>query len=263
MGMIWLFLVFAFLSTAKVQPPNIELLFTQNITPQTSDIFLLEDLNGNPINLTQDLSSYYPRWSPNGGKFAFVSKRDGDEEIYIMDIQTGKIRRITHHPGGDSYPAWSPDGRRIAFLSCDKGKWKICLFDFLTDKVRFLTDGTVKGYFDWMPDGRRLIIGYWKPKGFYLLDVDRQNPARRFEELERIPIPHDLTYIYSVACSRDGGKLAYSACVGKFGVSGIYVMDLRDGSVRNLSKISKKPFNANDDSPRWTPDGRFISFCLR
>ncbi|MCD6506536.1 PD40 domain-containing protein [Candidatus Poribacteria bacterium] len=215
--MIWLSLVFALLSTAKVQPPNIELLLTQNITPQTSDIFLLEEPNDEPINLTQNPSSYCPRWSP--------------------------------------------DGRRIAFLSSDKGRWKICLFDFLADKVRFLTDGTVKGYFDWMPDGRRLIIGYWKTKGFYLLDVDRQNPARRFEELERIPIPHDLTYIYSVACSRDGGKLAYSACVGKFGVSSIYVMDLRDGSVKNLSKISEKPFHANDDSPRWTPDGRFIVFA--
>ena len=66
-----------------------------------------------------------PVWSPDGKKLAFVSERDGDEEIYVRDVDergpVGEARNLTNHPGRDFAPQWSPDGRRIAFLS-DRGE---------------------------------------------------------------------------------------------------------------------------------------------
>ena len=66
-----------------------------------------------------------PTWSPDGKKLAFVSERDGDEEIYVLDVDergpVGQVRRLTDHPGRDYAPQWAPDGRRIVFLS-DRGE---------------------------------------------------------------------------------------------------------------------------------------------
>jgi WD40-like Beta Propeller Repeat len=60
---------------------------------------------------------YDPAWSPDGQQIAFVSDRDGDEEIYVMDTDpsTKDITRITKNDTWDASPDWSPNGQRIAF----------------------------------------------------------------------------------------------------------------------------------------------------
>jgi Tol biopolymer transport system component len=51
------------------------------------------------------------------GKIAFVSGRDGNGEIYVMNPDGTGVTRLTNDPANDSQPAWSPDGSRIAFIS--------------------------------------------------------------------------------------------------------------------------------------------------
>ena len=50
-------------------------------------------------------------------QIAFVSKRDGNFEIYVMDADGGNQRRLTNNRADDWSPSWSPDGKRIAFIS--------------------------------------------------------------------------------------------------------------------------------------------------
>ena len=45
------------------------------------------------------------------GKIAFVSTRDGNEEIYVMEADGTNETRLTTEPGRDIHPMFSPDGR--------------------------------------------------------------------------------------------------------------------------------------------------------
>ena len=58
-----------------------------------------------------------PSWSPDGRKILFVSERDGNFEVYVMNPDGSGRRNLTRHPGHDSAPSWSPDGRKIVFTT--------------------------------------------------------------------------------------------------------------------------------------------------
>lgn len=47
---------------------------------------------------------------------AFVSKRDGNEEIYLMSSDGSDQHRLTSTPKDEERPMWSPDGSRIAYV---------------------------------------------------------------------------------------------------------------------------------------------------
>jgi len=58
-----------------------------------------------------------PAWSPDGSKIAFVSDRDGNREIYVMDANGSNQRRLASDASDDIEPDWSPDGSKIVFAS--------------------------------------------------------------------------------------------------------------------------------------------------
>lgn len=59
-----------------------------------------------------------PAWSPDGKKLALVlSTRDGNLDIYILDLTSQQLTRITDDPGIDTEPEWSKDGQSIYFTS--------------------------------------------------------------------------------------------------------------------------------------------------
>jgi TolB protein len=59
-----------------------------------------------------------PAWSPDGKKLALtLSTRDGNLDVYVLDLATQALTRLTDDPGIDTEPQWSKDGRTIYFTS--------------------------------------------------------------------------------------------------------------------------------------------------
>jgi TolB protein len=70
-------------------------------------------------------TNYLPVFSPDGKQIAFMSGRDGNPEIYVMNADGSNLRRLTNHAAEDSSPTWSPSGSQIAFTSGRTGKPQI------------------------------------------------------------------------------------------------------------------------------------------
>ena len=74
-------------------------------------------------------------------RIAFVSARDGNYNIYAMNIDGTGQTRLTHNPASDWSPAWSPDGTKIAFVSDRDGNLEIYVMNVDGTGQSPLTDG--------------------------------------------------------------------------------------------------------------------------
>ena len=89
-------------------------------------------------------------WSPTGDIIAFVSRRDGNAEIYVMRPDGSKQLRLTTNEADDLDPVWSPDGSRMAFVSHLYGPGEIFVMDYDGGNQRRLTTNDAEDHSpDW------------------------------------------------------------------------------------------------------------------
>ena len=81
--------------------------------------------SGERRRLTTGGGDGQPAWSPDGKWLAYISKDDGNFEIYKVARDGSGKARLTNSPQSDGLPVWSPDGKWIAFRSDRDGKWAI------------------------------------------------------------------------------------------------------------------------------------------
>jgi len=63
-------------------------------------------------NLTNHLAEdMYPAWSPDGKRIAFMAKRDGNWEIYVMNADGSRQTRLTDNRAVDGEPPWRYHGK--------------------------------------------------------------------------------------------------------------------------------------------------------
>jgi TolB protein len=100
-----------------------------------------------------------PAWSPDGSKLAYVSFQNGQSEIYMMDIYTGKREKLTSYPRHNGAPRFSPDGDKLALVLSKSGSLHVYTLDLKTRKLEQLTKGrsnNTEPY--WTPDGDNLVF---------------------------------------------------------------------------------------------------------
>ncbi len=61
--------------------------------------------------------AFSPTWSPDGRRVAFSGLSGGLTDLYVLELETGKVDRLTSDPFADIQPVWSPDGRTLAFAT--------------------------------------------------------------------------------------------------------------------------------------------------
>ncbi len=98
-----------------------------------------------------------PTFSPDGSKMAFVSDMYGGPNIFIRDMASGDIKRISRFGNYNTSPAFSPKGDLIAFVSKTGGGLQICVMDTDGSNARVLSDGGVNDSPNFSPDGRYII----------------------------------------------------------------------------------------------------------
>ena len=175
-------------------------------------------------------------------QIAFMSNRDGNWEIYVMDAE-GNQRRLTNNRDNDYTPSWSPDGKRIVFRSDRDGNWEIYVMDADGGNQQRLTNNPGRDWSpSWSPDGKRIAFTSDRDGRFnyeiYVIDANGGN----LQNLTNNP-GEDR----SPSWSPDGERIVFSAgrdghVENKFGITlEIYVMDADGGNQQRLTE------NRNND----------------
>lgn len=98
--------------------------------------------------------------SPDGGKAAVILSFQGNPELYVIDMASGRWVRLTNTPlASEGQPAWSPDGRKIVYVSDETRHPQLYVIDVASKQKRRLTSkGSQNIDPDWGPDGRITYI---------------------------------------------------------------------------------------------------------
>lgn len=119
-----------------------------------------------------------PSWSADSTQIAIASDRDGDWEIYVLDLATMGLIKLTNNTWDDLYPNWSKISGRIAYTSCRTPS--TCeLFSMAADgsDVRQLTAGFNDSGPTWSPLADRIAFYGSRPEGqaLYTMRSDGAN----------------------------------------------------------------------------------------
>jgi dipeptidyl aminopeptidase/acylaminoacyl peptidase len=223
-----------------------------------SDLWMVPVAGGEPLRLTSsDASESSPRFSPDGRFLAFLAKRDGDKkkQVYRLDLRGGEAVRLTEYKSDVSDLAWSPDSRRLALVLSDPDPADP---DFLEgcgdddEKLACTAPPIVIRRLQFKRDEE----GYLRDlrSHLHVLDVatkaSTQITSGDFDDADP-------------AWSPDGRRLAF---VSKRTLpdpdrsqdEDIFVVD----AVAGATARPLAPSPGRDASPRWSPDGRAVTFVM-
>jgi TolB protein len=164
---------------------------------------------------------------------AMVLSKDGSPDIYLMNLATKRLTRITRHYAIDTEPAWMPDGKSLLFTSDRGGRPQIYRYDLRTRAIERLTfEGSYNARARVAQDGRNVVMVHQQDGRFHiaLLDlVTGRTQVLTSTELDESPsiAPNGSMVLYATKHA-DRGILAAVSVDG--GVK--FRLPAREGDVR-------------------------------
>ncbi len=184
--------------------------------------------------------TYSPAWSPDGTRLAYsqVTDRRGDMDIMVLEVATGKVRRLTYTNCSNTEPSWNPAGTQLAFTSDRDGSPQVFLMEQDGSNLRRLTK---EGSYNTSPS--------WSPGGGMIAYVSRfENKFDLF--IYKLGEGKSYQITLGVASSENPGwspderHLVFSS--GSRGGLKLYTTDLSGNTVKALTDF------AACQSPKWT-----------
>jgi TolB protein len=191
---------------------------------------------------------------PPGGKIAFVTFRDGDQEVYLMNVDGSGQRNLTQSPGSDDYdPDLSRDGQQLAFVSNRLGVPQVFVMNVDGAGLRQVTAGGGLAP-HWSSDGQKIAYSLGGAIAVINADGSGNRVIMPAEDESKAgpcragsfpgswsPDDSEITY-YAASIARQEGQV----CTVKADGSDIRVLVAGPG--------------AFDVEPMWSPDGKDIVY---
>lgn len=137
-----------------------------------------------PLNQDSTAVQTDPSPSPDGARIAYVTDRDGNNEIYVMNADGSSPHRLTNTPATEGSPSWTPDGARIVYASnaagTTTGTFHIWIMNADGSGQRQLTQGATSEFQPAVsPDGKTIAFTTDRDGGsnynIYLMNLDGSN----------------------------------------------------------------------------------------
>ena len=225
---------------------------------QIVHLFLILSYTISALFLFSHSTSVYAQ-APETEKIVFVSKRDGNAEIYIMNPDGSEQVNLTQHPAEDYNPAWSPNGKQIVFSS-DRTDDVFDLYLMNPDGKnvqKVFKDNEYRRYPAWSPDGKhiayaqadkRKAIRAWGARFAPTADHTLYIATPNGTSIEK------LTKGFEPSWSPDGNQLIFVVAGLKHTSLGLFDLQTRTQKVLRPEKLRWTI------SPLWSPQGDKIAF---
>ncbi len=217
------------------------------------DLFALSPGQTEPVRLTNTAADERdPEWSPDGGSIAYASRRDGNWELYVLDVQSGSNTRVTYDLAYESAPSWSPDGQWLAYEGYSNGNLDIYIIKVDGSEGPFRLTQNPEPDFSpaWTTDPAGREIAYTSIRNgvqdIYILSLDDPSETRAVNVSNTRESVDD-----SPAWSPGAEWLAYS--VEEDGASMINVAAV--GGESTPPTVIGQGY-----TPTWSPDGETVFF---
>jgi len=231
-------------TTVAVPPTSGHIVFVSNRDDGKMSLYKTTPDGFEQIRLTTtpETDDVGPVLSPDGTKVAFVSTVDDNTDIYILDLNSLAVTRVTNALEKDSAPTWSPDGQRLAFESFRDGNYEIYVTNIDgSNQVRLTNDPSGDTNPVWSPKNDEIAFSSTR---FGNSDILLLTPNGITNTLTT-SIDRDA----SPAWSPDGNMLAYKLVDGSE-LANLCIIN-RDGTGQKC--LTKGP--SEYGSPVWSPNG--------
>jgi Tol biopolymer transport system component len=206
-----------------------------------------------PIGPSYSLYGPSPSWSPDGSTIALTRQTGQGQDIWLVNVKTGRLHRLTDCASGnacaDESAEWSPGGEEIVFRRSVKGH-VASIYTVRPDGTHITLIAAVAGAQapQWSPDGRK--ITFQANDGIYTVNADGTR-------LRHITAAGSLAF--DPSWSPDGTKLLYQVLTTNTDGDDISQLWTINPNGSENRRVYQALSPAGWSLAVWSPDGKQLA----